>query len=140
MTSALALALQAAGPSPEASDCGEPLTQTAMNICAGQAFARADAELNEVWRELRGVAKAADDYPHDDNQPGHWASLLEAQRAWLAYRDAHCRLVGYDARGGSLEPMLVSACKAELTRERTRSMRALLTNQVSGETRAGTEK
>jgi uncharacterized protein YecT (DUF1311 family) len=137
---ALALALQVAGPSPAAPDCAEPMTQTAMNICAGQEYARADAELNAVWREMRAVAKAADDYPYDDSQPGHWPTLLEAQRAWLAYRDAHCRLVGYDARGGSLQPLLVANCRTELTRERTRSMRALLTNQVSGEPKTGTER
>ncbi len=140
LTSALALALQAANAPPEDRDCAEPMTQTAMTICATQDYARADAQLNQIWRELRAVAKTADEYPQTDGQPGHWETLLEAQRAWLAYRDAHCRLVGYDARGGSLEPMLVSACKAELTRARTQRMRALLTNQLSGENRAGTEK
>ena len=140
LTRVLAFSLQAAGPSAEAPDCAEPLTQTAMTICAGQEYARADAELNAVWRELRAMAKSEDAEPNDVGQPGHWPTLLEAQRAWLAYRDAHCRLVGYDARGGSLEPMLVSACKAELTRARTQRMRALLTNQLSGEARAGTEK
>ena len=140
LTSALAFSLQAATPPPEDPDCAEPLTQTAMNICAAQDFQRADAELNEVWSEVRAWAKSADAEPYDDGQPGHWASLLEAQRAWLAYRDAHCRLVGYDARGGSLQPLLTANCRAELTRERSRSMRALLTNQLSGEARAGTEK
>ncbi len=137
---AMAIALQAAIPADESADCAEAMTQTAMTICAAQGYERADAELNRVWRELRAVTRAADAEPHDDGRPGHWASLLAAQRAWLAYRDAHCRLVGYDARGGSLEPLLVANCRAELTRERTRSMRALLTNQLSGEARAGTEK
>ncbi len=86
------------------------------------------------------VAKAADEYPQTDGQPTNWATLLEAQRGWLAYRDAHCRLVGYDARGGSLQPLLTAKCRAKLTRARTQSMRALLTNQLSGEARAGTEK
>jgi uncharacterized protein YecT (DUF1311 family) len=135
-----ALAPQVAIPAREAADCAEPLTQAAMNICAVQDYARADAELNRVWRELRIVAKCADEHTRADGRPGHWASLLEAQRAWLGYRDAHCRLVGYDARGGSLEPMLVSGCKTELTRARTQRMRELLTNQVSGEAKAGAEK
>lgn len=140
LTSALAFSLQAATPRPEDPDCAEPMTQTAMNICAAQDFQRADAELNQVWRDVRVLAKADDAEPHDDGQPGHWPTLLEAQRAWLAYRDAHCRLVGYDARGGSLQPLLTANCRTELTRERTQSMRALLTNQLSGEARAGTEK
>lgn len=140
LTSALAFALQAGSPPTEDPDCAEPMSQTAMNICAAQDFQRADAELNAVWREVRAVAKSADAELHDDGQPGHWPTLLEAQRAWLAYRDAHCRLVGYDARGGSLQPLLTANCRAELTRERTRSMRALLTNQVSGEPKTGTER
>ncbi len=135
-----ALAVQVTPSAHQSAECAAPATQTAMNVCAGQDYASADTELNEVWRELRETARRADEYAADDGRPGHWATLLEAQRAWLAYRDAHCRLVGYDARGGSLEPMLVTSCKAELTRERSRSMRALLTNQLSGETRAGTEK
>lgn len=136
----LALALQVATAAPQGADCAEPATQTAINMCAGQDYARADAELNVVWRELRAVTKQEDEYSYDDGQPGHWPTLLEAQRTWIAYRDAHCRLVGYDARGGSLEPMLVSACKAELTRARTQRMRTLLTNQLSGETKTGTER
>tara|TARA_R110002072_G_scaffold86774_6_gene195810 strand:+ start:10515 stop:10952 length:438 start_codon:yes stop_codon:yes gene_type:complete len=140
LTSTLAFSLQAATPPPEDPDCAEPLTQTAMNICAAQDFQRADAELNQVWREVRALAKSADAEPHDDGQPGYWPTLLEAQRAWLAYRDAHCRLVGYNARGGSLQPLLTANCRAELTRARTQSMRALLTNQVSGEPKTGTER
>ena len=52
--------------------------------------------------------------------------MLEAQRGWLRYRDAHCRVDGYTARGGSLEPLLVATCKARLTRMRTEELRELV--------------
>jgi len=66
-----------------------------------------------------------DNATRPDNRPGFFASLLEAQRAWLTFRDAHCRLEGYYARGGSLEPLLVSTCKTALTEARIGELRAL---------------
>jgi len=52
--------------------------------------------------------------------------LLEAQRAWLVYRDAQCRLEGYSLLGGSAQPMIVSGCLAMLTRQRTQELRDLV--------------
>ena len=105
-----------------------------MNACAKQEFDRVDAELNAVWKKVRGWAKNADaKLDRGDGQSGYAESLLSAQRAWLTYRDAHCRLVSFDARGGSMQPLLINNCLAELTENRTAELRELLVNQVSGE-------
>ena len=115
-------------------ECTDPNTQGEMNACAKQEFDRVDAELNAVWKKVRGWAKKADaklDIGH--GQSGYAESLLAAQRAWLTYRDAHCRLVSFDARGGSMQPLLINNCLAELTENRTAELRELLVNQVSGE-------
>ena len=48
---------------------------------------------------------------------------LCAQRAWLIFRDAHCTVEGYEARGGSMEPMVYNGCRARITRERTAQLR-----------------
>ena len=53
--------------------------------------------------------------------------LKKAQRAWIGYRDGQCQLSGYSARGGSMEPMLVSQCLADLTKKRTQELKDLLT-------------
>lgn len=105
--------------------------QQAMNICAQHEFRRADALLNEAWREARAHMRAMDEAREDDpatrrdERPGYFETLLEAQRAWLRYRDAHCRSEGYYARGGSLELLLVSTCQTELTKARTEQLREL---------------
>jgi uncharacterized protein YecT (DUF1311 family) len=68
------------------------------------------------------------DNQHDaiyDERPGYFEVLIAAQRAWLQYRDAHCQSEGYEARGGSLELLLVSTCKRRLTEERTEQLRSL---------------
>lgn len=110
--------------------------QSEMNICAANEYIAADEALNAQWRETAAVMRRLDDYDHDDGRPGYFETLLEAQRAWLAYRDASCRLEGYDARGGSLEPLLASTCLTHLTRLRIDELRDLTRNSLSGESRS----
>lgn len=125
----------------DALDCDNAMTQTAMNMCSKQEYDRADTELNRVWQQVRAHARHADaTYDYDDSQPGHWETLLKAQRAWLVYRDEHCRLSSYDARGGSLQPLLASDCMTSLTEARTAELRRLLSNQVSGEPKPVSEE
>ena len=101
--------------------------QSDLNICAHHEFLKADAELNAQWKKTAKRMKGIDaqPYPVEDGRPGYFEALLASQRAWLAYRDAHCVNEGYWARGGSMEPMLVSFCLASLTNERTEQLRQL---------------
>lgn len=122
-------ASQLAPPNPDW-NCEEPIQQQEMNWCADRDYAIADSAMNAQWRETSARMKARDadfaEYqPDGDGRPGFFDSLLEAQRAWLKFRDAHCRLDGYSARGGSLEPLLVSTCKTGLTNRRTRDLELL---------------
>lgn len=104
-------------------DCKAPVTQADMNICAALDYEAADAELNRVWKQARAAAKAIDDDQSEESWKGADKALLAAQRGWIAYRDGQCELDGFEARGGSLEPMLVSGCKAEMTRARTKELK-----------------
>jgi uncharacterized protein YecT (DUF1311 family) len=123
---------QAAPPNPDW-NCNEPVQQQEMNWCANQDFIAADDALNHQWAETSARMKARDEAwaaivaPEWDTRPGYFETLLAAQRAWLSYRDAHCRADGYSARGGSLEPLLVSTCKTALTEARTVELRDLIT-------------
>jgi uncharacterized protein YecT (DUF1311 family) len=108
-------------------NCADPQAQSEMNACAAIDFERADAELNAEYRAAIAYAREADRtdtarLPSDD-RPGDEATLREAQRAWVAFRDAHCRLQGYEARGGSMESMLYDGCRAALTRARIAQLR-----------------
>ena len=123
----LALALQAAAAAqPDEPDCRDPQAQMEMNMCARLDFEAADRELNRVYREAIAGSRQSDrelDRQYDQ-RPGYEAVLREAQRAWVAYRDAQCRYEGYEeARGGSMEPMIFSGCSARMTRERTAQLR-----------------
>ncbi|MBP1883682.1 uncharacterized protein YecT (DUF1311 family) [Ensifer mexicanus] len=99
-----------------------------MNICAGQDYDRADADLNNIYKQAVAAMKAMDKElgEIDAAYPGAEQALKKAQRAWIGYRDGQCELAGFEARGGSMEPMLVSGCLAELTRKRTSELKQLL--------------
>ncbi len=126
MSMLLALMIAQAGTA-AAGGCKNPITQMDMNACAAQDYRAADSELNAQWTVTTGEMRQADiaTRPQADGRPGYYDQLLTAQRLWISFRDAHCASEGYAARGGSMEPMLISGCKAILTRERTAQLREL---------------
>jgi uncharacterized protein YecT (DUF1311 family) len=104
--------------------CNPEGTQVELNACAAEDYAEADAALNATWKQL--VAALADDALARRR-------LREAQRAWLAFRDAEvaARLPvddGADPRlaHGSMYPLLANSALAEITRYRTAELRARL--------------
>lgn len=127
---AIALVLIAAVAAPAAAraqdkpDCTDPQTQTGMNICAGLDYEAADAELNAAYKEAVAAMKETDaDLPPE--LKGAEKALREAQRGWIVYRDKTCEAAGFEARGGSMESMLVGQCLADTTRNRTQELKAL---------------
>lgn len=118
MILAFALMLAAQDPQP---DCTDAMSQAEINACAALDFEQADAELNRLWPSLIEDARAADreiDRRYDQ-LPGYEEVLRDAQRAWIAFRDAQCTDESYaEARGGSMAPMVYSNCLARMTRER----------------------
>lgn len=111
----------------EEAECDDPPTQQAMNTCSAREFAAADAALNEQWQATTAAMRARDAEVdgETDKQPGHFETLLNGQRAWLAYRDAECLSQSFFARGGSLQPTLAAQCKTYLTELRTEQLRVL---------------
>ncbi|PKA41415.1 lysozyme inhibitor LprI family protein [Rhizobium sullae] len=105
-------------------DCKTPKTQFDMTFCEQSRYETADAALNEQWKKAR-AAVAATDKDLDEKDRGAEKALLTAQRAWISYRDAQCEAFGFQARGGTMEPMLVAGCLANLTDERTKQLKEL---------------
>lgn len=82
-------------------------TQTGMNICAKADFDAADAKLNQLYKQLAGKAEG------DEKK-----ALRDAQRAWVAYRDAECIYETAGPEGGSIRPMEEWQCATALTTAR----------------------
>jgi uncharacterized protein YecT (DUF1311 family) len=111
-------------------ECADPQTQAAMNACAAEEFAEADKVLNAVWKDAVDYVREGDRHRQDwDKRPSGERKLRAAQRSWIGFRDAHCTVESYQARGGTMEPLLYESCRAEVTRQRTAQLRALMVQQ-----------
>lgn len=95
-----------------AADCIAPQAQQLMNACAAREYQQADAALNTAWKSAKSFADAI----------GRGDALLQAQRAWLQYRDAACDVHASPFEGGSIQPLIRATCLAELTAQRTRML------------------
>lgn len=106
-------------------DCANAGSQMEMTFCAEQDWMAADAALNAAYKTAMAAQRRIDaDLPAD--QRGAEDYLRQAQRAWVSFRDAACAAEGYQAHGGSMEPMLIYACRARLTETRARDLRDML--------------
>jgi len=97
--------------------CGNASTQAAMNQCEAASYDHADAELNATYKTALARLKT-DKAQHQ--------RLVAAQRAWIAFRDAECALATGNADGGSVYPMLMAQCMADLTTRRTAALRGYM--------------
>jgi uncharacterized protein YecT (DUF1311 family) len=90
-------------------------TQLEMNQAARAEYDKADAELNQVYtrilRENRG-------------ETAFVAKMRAAQRAWVAFRDAHLEAL-YPKPGsyGTIYPLCRFQTLTELTKERIKQLR-----------------
>ncbi|MDO9710627.1 lysozyme inhibitor LprI family protein [Paracraurococcus lichenis] len=94
----------------------------AMIQCSGEETARWDRRLNAAYGTIQ--------------QDRRWSAgtkslLREAQRAWIAYRDAACRAEGeLEAEGGTLARIVAADCVARLTAGRAGELEQLLRDQA----------
>ena len=116
--------MAAGGAGAEEIDCKSPTTQTDMTLCERARQDDADKALNVQYKKTR-AAMVAVDKDLDGDMKGAEKALVAAQRAWIAYRDAECEAAGFQARGGTMEPMLVAGCIANVTDVRTKELKTL---------------
>ena len=99
-----------------------------MAECLGAETQAWDSLLNALWPRLKAAAEAADtvESPTDLGLPGRAQSLLAAQRAWIAFRDAEC-LHAYAQGGmGTIRTLYGASCQLDETAERALEFRAWL--------------
>lgn len=98
-------------------------TQGELNACADSEYEEADAELNRLYRELLAVNKEDQLFLQ---------RIEKAQKAWIAYRDAHVVSMYPDYPKsserfyGSVLPMCWAQTRTRLTKERVKILREML--------------
>lgn len=113
--------------------CHSPAqTQTEMNEDACAKYKKADAEMNAVYRQVLDKYKS---------ETAFVAKFKTAQRAWIAFRDAHLESVYPEPNKlqayGSVNPMCRCAVLAELTAERTKQLKLWLSGAEEGDVCSG---
>jgi uncharacterized protein YecT (DUF1311 family) len=104
-----------------ADDCANAMDQATMDECADKDFDAADKKLNEAYKQIVDRLK--------DNAASK-KLLVDAQRAWVAFRDSECAFQGGPREtAGSVYPMVVANCQAGLTENRLKDLQGYLNCQ-----------
>ena len=133
VTSCLVLAQQA---SPTQKPCEEkPIGQLQMDRCADSEYRNADAHLNTVYRKAMKymtndleMAQKTGDQQQIKYEQTALASLKEAERAWVSYRDIQCKAAAQQYEGGSMAPMIFSQCLTCITKHRIADLESIYEN------------
>lgn len=114
----LILAIPLPAGAARAADCANAQDQTTMNQCAGKDFDAADKKLNDAYKQIESRLK--------DNAASK-KLLVDAQRAWVAFRDAECKFQGGPIdQAGTVYPMVVANCQTALTNDRLKDFQTYL--------------
>lgn len=88
-----------------------------MLDCMSAEYERQDVRLNENYKRL--MSKLS---------PKRKEGLLEAQRAWIKFRDANCRFY-FDPEGGSAAHMAGTDCTLNATADRATELKNLTNDE-----------
>jgi uncharacterized protein YecT (DUF1311 family) len=99
-------------------NCTNPQTQSEMNACEGQRWKTADRALNRTYQTLLPKLSSS-----------RRQQLRTAQLNWISFRDRECEFAGSAFEGGSMQPLIVAGCQANLTNQRTAELNAYLTGK-----------
>ncbi len=105
-------------------DCAKASTTQEINFCAEQDFKAADARLNAAYKAMLGRVEIGTDFDRK-TQAGLRAAIQDAQRKWLAFRDADCKeAVGREWTGGTGMTAAVYTCLTEKSLARIKELDA----------------
>lgn len=93
------------------SPCANVVVTVELTNCLAKARDTADAQLNAVYKDLRGKLDAADGQ-----------RLVATARLWIQYRDANCTAERDLYASGTASSPAYLACLEAMTRERKREL------------------
>ena len=96
-------------------NCENQMTQFDMNVCSYRDSLRTDLELNRAWEAAAARARG---------ERAEFKRLLDAQRKWIAYREAQCALEAGPREGsGTIWALIQNSCMTKLAKTRTVELR-----------------
>jgi uncharacterized protein YecT (DUF1311 family) len=101
--------------------CLSKHTQSEMNSCEFEQYAKVDAELNSIYKQLIAKNKSDEEFVK---------KLRIAQESWLKFRDADLASLYYQENitgaYGSVHPMCKALELIRLTNERVKELKEML--------------
>ena len=91
-------------------------TQMEMNQQASTNYKRADAKMALIYKKVQKETMSDIDRK----------LLLDAQRTWIKYKEAHCKSASATYEGGSIKPLIYFNCLTEITNERIKQLNIYL--------------
>jgi uncharacterized protein YecT (DUF1311 family) len=92
-------------------------TTPGMVACLVKSLKAVDAELNAEYRRAFKVTK-------DQYRPADVQNLRDAERKWIAYRDAICKAEYGLVGGGTAGPSIQISCLIRITKQRIADLQA----------------
>ena len=91
-------------------------TQMEMNQQASTNNKKADAKMAFIYKKVQKETLSDIDRK----------LLLDAQRTWIKYKEAHCKSASASYEGGSIQPLIYYNCLTEITNERIKQLNIYL--------------
>ena len=83
-------------------------SQMEMNQQAFADYKKADAKMTALYKKVQKIIA----------DPKEKSLLLEAQRTWTKFKEAHCRSISAAEQGGTIYPLIYTTCLQQLTEDR----------------------
>jgi uncharacterized protein YecT (DUF1311 family) len=87
------------------------LNQSQINECAYRFYQNEDKKLNQAYKKLLPKLSAS-----------RKQKLINAQQAWIKFRDTSCDFERSEVEGGSMSPTVYYGCMESLTKQRTKEL------------------
>ena len=91
-------------------------TQMEMNQQASTNYKKADAKMVLIYKKVQKETLSDIDKK----------LLLDAQRTWIKYKEAHCKSASASYAGGSIQPLIYFNCLTEITKDRIKQLNIYL--------------
>jgi len=102
-------------------DCANALTTPDINECASVEQKKVEARLNTTYKTVLAYLDHADPIIKDDAASAK-LKLIEAQRAWIKFREADCQAQYEFNASGTIRTVLWISCMQAHAEQRTRDL------------------
>lgn len=103
-------------------DCDKAVNTIELNDCASIEKEKVESQLNATYKSV--IQKL--EHPEPEVADDYWATkkaLVEAQRAWVKFREADCDAIYTWHRGGTIRTVMYIGCMQAHAEQRIKELK-----------------